>query len=184
MKIILKTAALLLVGVLNSAGAADFRYSFTIDHYQTGAVLIAGTFSGNLSGNLITDLSNISAYANGVALEGSGSLYSASRVDYGYGWTRDAVVSIDGTQNNFFFANSDFAGGRYDATNYVASIYTNYSKQFIEASGISRSDRATIPSLWRVSPVPEPTTSALLIMGIGVAFAAQRAGRMRTRINR
>ena len=62
------------VFVTASAHAETYNYTYTFDTSN----VVTGSFDGTTDGNLVTNLSNVSAYLNGVAFPGSGSLFVGS----------------------------------------------------------------------------------------------------------
>ncbi len=157
-------------------GATAFNYSYT---FADGSI-VKGGFTGNASGNLITDLSGISVLVNGVAFSGNGSLFAAGIV--GSEWYSGAgVASFDGLQNNFLFADSDFPW----VTSYTNIFYNTYSRNqeaYMESSQASNWDDLSNPSyagdnwsVWTASDIPEPAPVLLLaIGGVGLALARRR----------
>ena len=161
-----------------AAQAETFNYSYTVNSGLSNAAQVNGSFSGIENGNLITDLSNISAFVNGIAFSGNGSLYSAAYT--GYSWVSGGVVSIDGTQNNFGFTNSNLTIGDYSFTGIVHSVNpTVRGGEGIQEASIRTSplyfdsvDHSTVPTNWSVTAVPEPETYAMLLAGLGLIGAA------------
>ena len=96
-------AALLICG----GAQAQSHFTFTEQLGDSGP-LMTGTFDGMLSGDVITSLSNISVFMDGVAFQGNGSLiamhYDQDQYLYVLG---GAIASLDGQHNNFLFADVD-----------------------------------------------------------------------------
>lgn len=112
---LLCTAAIGLTAL--SARADQFDYSYT---FYSGDV-VSGSFDGTLNGNLITNISNASVVINGVAQSGP---YFIEDLDPSIPAWQDggAYASLDGSDNNFLFINSDYANGDYSFTNFFLSV--------------------------------------------------------------
>jgi hypothetical protein len=107
MKLKALSAALLVstAAVLNLGSARATTYDFSYQ-FNTGDV-ISGSFTGDLSGGSITDLSNIKAELDGVPLEGSGSLFAYSWSASAGNWIGSgAVASFSPYGNNFAFTDA------------------------------------------------------------------------------
>ncbi len=175
-------------GRISYATTFDFSYKF-----DTGDV-ISGSFTGNQSGQNVTDIANISAYLNGMSFTGPLSAMSYTEVgnmcnDESCFSGTGAVISFNPLNNNFLILNTDsphdfvtlnytnvfyiipYGGGYYggaEATSYFhpPSTFIDYDNQhYIPANW----------SLTAVSPVPEPSTWAMMILGFaGIGFMACR----------
>ena len=185
MKISKLLTALLVTALGSVAQATTFSYSYTSleDGISPLSHTFSGTFEGNLNGNLITGLSNITGLIDGVAYPGSGNLsqgYLASPL-YTQGVFGDAVVSLDGTQNNFIFLNSTGPVGSSTSNNwtfYFASFSggsTVYQRRLPQNNAFySDSTPSAHWSVHAISAVPEPETYAMLLAGLGVMGAVAR----------
>jgi len=161
-----------LAGVLALAfGNAQALESYTFSETLQGGTKITGSFQGDASGNLISNISNISVAFDGDAFNGSGHLFSAA-ISVGIGWVSGAVVSFDGTQNNFAFVDSDIANGNFWLTNYFWSFTSlpeiNSLDRACNRNDICVDGPAQSWSVTTVNPVPEPETYAMMLAGLGL----------------
>lgn len=153
--------------------------SFSFENMTIDGKLITGSFDGTLSGGLITDLSNISVFIDGVGFAHNGSLFSA-HLDPIAGWSSGgAVVSLNGTHSNFIFIDSDFpADASY--TNYYYVIDEGLDGLAITGNNMNTGQYTSNlgPSEFtvRIAAVPEPVSWALMLGGFGLV-----GGMMRTR---
>jgi hypothetical protein len=179
-------AALVFALAAHSATAASqqFAYSYTFD---TGEIL-SGTFFGTQNGNLITQLSQVTASVTAAGVTtpfvGSGNLiagsYTAPGGQCASCWsTTGAVVSIDGTASNFEFSNVSLISA--PVINYFYVIPWPNGPQALAAQALTPSgttidyyNGSYIASNWHVSAVPEPATYALLLGGLGLLAGAVR----------
>jgi MYXO-CTERM domain-containing protein len=100
-------------------GAFNFSYTFRSGDFATGS------FDGTQNGNLITEISNVTLAING----------SSITPVFSYSWTLPlpatnslenggVVVSVDGTQNNFIFMDSEWING---GSHYSAYFFSKSS---------------------------------------------------------
>ena len=149
---------------------------------------VTGSFDGNANGNIISDISNISVLFNGTPINGGGNTFQSEKIyQFGPGdcsWycSGTAVVSFDGTQNNFMFVDHvDPQNTRYNSIFFSlrnsSSLTTNYTG--VSTGGLGASDEPYgavgqtmySASRWSVTAVPEPETFVLLLTGIGMIGA-------------
>lgn len=94
---------LLLLLASGSASGGVFRFSYTFD---LGAVL-TGTFHGKASGDIITDISDVSVFVDGHPFAQNGDLqiyhYNTGATSPPVWISGGAQLSFDGDQNNFLF---------------------------------------------------------------------------------
>ncbi|HEX9171245.1 MAG TPA: PEP-CTERM sorting domain-containing protein [Telluria sp.] len=179
MKTLLRLAAITLALIASSAASASavYNYSYTFENGST----VTGSFDGDAAGNQITNLSNITAYANGVALRGSGDLYAAAYSNSG--WIAQAgVASFDGTANNFLFIDTNYPLN-YNYTNYFYAVPAGAGGStlaYVAAQGFSGSDQYSA-ARWSLtggpaaSDVPEPASLAIIGLGlIGMGAIGRR----------
>jgi hypothetical protein len=183
MKLLIKNlfAATVLL-VATAAHATVFNYSY---QYNNGT-LVTGSFSGSAAGDLVTGLSNISVIVDGIAFNGSGSLFG-SHYDGTLGWqSGGAVASFSGTHNNFYFADADYPND-FTATNYTFAVPNFLPSDLTATTQISYVGIGTIydpngtyyAQNWtlnvaRDGAVPEPGSLPLLLGGLGVLGALVR----------
>lgn len=159
--------------ISTGAHATKFEFSWNAEYgFNAGNNVVTGTFEGTTNGNLITDLSNISVFINGIAFNGNGNLYGLSYdTNSATGWVSGgAQASFNGTENNFLFINADYPNS-YDYTNYFYSSFNVGGSQaydFNDWNNYAYTFGSTTPDNWSVSPVsvPEPTPLLLLALGL------------------
>jgi hypothetical protein len=136
----------------------DFSYRFA------SGDIVTGSFTGTPSGNLITRLTSISVFINGIPFRGNGHVYNLGWV-YNQqlpGIPGSAVASFDGTANAFSFYDYDPTGpydpnGRVFASNPYFGGSTTYAylrkdlTSVFEGDGCSCSTAPYAPNSWRVT---------------------------------
>lgn len=168
--------------------AAQATQHFTFSE-QMGASLVSGSFDGTLSGNLISGISNVSVFINGLGPIGNGSLfadgYDTGTSSYVSG---GAIASLDGTQNNFFFANSDLGVGDFSYNAYYYS-FSQFGWGDVAYDNVSNQNPGTNDANFRAqlvegqrSAVPEPASWAMMVAGFGLLGSLTRRDRVRRSI--
>jgi hypothetical protein len=173
---------------LNGAQSYSFSYRFA------SGDLVTGTFTGTPSGNLITGLTNIAVFINGVPFRGNGHVYNLGWV-YNQqlpGNPGSAVASFDGAGNAFSFYDYDPSGpydpnGRVFASNPYFGGQTTYASfqnsvnLVFEGAGCSCSTAAYVPTNWTITrtsatalPVANFTSSPSRAVAVGSHSSAMR----------
>jgi hypothetical protein len=185
-KKLIQAAALLAVcGGAANASTYDFSYTFT--NNNVGTPVVTGSFDGTLSGNLLTNISDVSVSVNGVAFNGPLSIgaWDSSAGDVNFA-ANAAVVSTNGAQNNFVIG---------DTNDPLLGTFTNLFYYVSGAPGTTPSGGSQEVSLqniagpsafdldavgtWSLTPAPVPLPAALplLVSGLGLFAAAKRRRR-------
>ena len=152
-----------------AAQADDFTFSYTSWPY-----LVTGSFSGTPTGDLITNLSDISVKIDGSPLAG-GATAAPSRTYFGWnGIGLGGVVSISGVANNFIFSVPH--DGTWTNTDDFYSIPNFGNRTGLSLSGTTlfESFAPFTPGQWTVTAVPEPETYAMLLAGLGLIGVVSR----------
>ncbi len=195
MKNAARYVSLLAMGTCLFAGSAladSFSYSYAfvgnVSPYNSGVGHeVSGTFEGTANGNLITGISNVTVNLDNNQLI-SGNVFAEGLVGSNY-VDGAAVVSFDGTQNNFSFFDADFAMGyQFDRYFFGVSGAPNWPVGYsqFEASAVTGGNYRDIfypPSYntpngsWVVSDtsnVPDSGTTFVLVGSALVGLAALR----------
>jgi hypothetical protein len=159
------------------AGAAAQATTFNFSYRFSDGTAVAGSFDGTANGNLVTGLSNISVALNGVAFS------SAPLNAYAYdrdnsNWYDNAVVSFNGLESNFVFADGDPAGAYAHAFLIIPywTTGTDLAQAITPALYVAEQAPDTnIQANWQLAAVPEPESYAMLLAGLGLlGFVARR----------
>ena len=179
---IFSVLAAMLISAAAHAAPQQYEYSFK---FSDGA-LLKGSFVGEANGNLITNLTNISAGINGVMIAPSDPTFGlkSSSLSPVNGWhvIGTAVASFDGLENNFFFAADPFEQtgeksrivGMGSNWGFIATG-SNSLPNFEHADGA-----AAYSTSWNVTAVPEPETYAMMLAGLGMMGAIARRRKQKT----
>jgi hypothetical protein len=181
-------AAALLAACSGAAHASTFDFSYKFNpSSNVPAPVVTGSFDGTLTGNLLTNISDISVAVNGVAFNGPLFLgsWDSSAGDVNF-TASSAVVSTNGALNNFVIGdtNDPLLGNFTNLFYYVNGSTPSGGGQ--EASlqniaGPSGFDMDTAGGIgtWSLqqAPVPLPAALPLLASGLGLFAAAKRRRR-------
>jgi PEP-CTERM motif len=174
-------AAALLAACSGAAQAStyDFSYTFTDGQEVTGAL------DGTLSGDLVTDISNVSVDFKGTAFNGPLFIGSFDSSSGGFTYAANsAVVSTNAALNNFVINDSNdpfnnnstnsfyyFNGATPDLLgSHEANVSTNAGPSDYD------NDQTSGIGQWSLTPAPVPLPAALplMISGLGLLAAAKR----------
>ncbi|MCV2356007.1 PEP-CTERM sorting domain-containing protein [Paucibacter sp. B2R-40] len=172
-------AALLLAA--GSAQAEDFQFSY---RFNTGE-LVTGSFAGTLSGDMVSDISQLAVSINGVAFGGTLNAFSytspGNQCPSCFAAT-GAMASFNPLKNNFYFSDGNAVSGT-GITNYFYVIpWPNgsdnpvASQAYINNTAINAYNGQYVPQNWILSAVPEPASIPMMLLGLaGIAgLAGQR----------
>ncbi len=178
MKISKLLAALIVTALGSIAQATTYNYSYTLTQRGNADVQVTGSFEGTASGsNLVTNLSHITAFIDGVAFHGNGSLYSG-HIDTSADWqSGGAIASFNGLENNFFFSDVPWPNFTVGA-NFLWAIPIEGAHPFQHVKLVRTNPRLSRensnPTWTLTAAVPEPETYAMLLAGLGVMGAVAR----------
>ena len=175
-------AAALLAACSGAAQASTFDFSYTFSDGQK----LSGSLDGTLSGDLVTNISNVSVTFDDVAFTATlfGGTFVPSSTGsnvgaYSYG-ANSAVVSTNAALNNFIFADNNDPQAN-NATNWFYFVNgttpTGQGTQEVEAGNIATGNIAFDnpgSGTWSLAPVPLPAALPLLMSGLGLLAAAKR----------
>ena len=177
----MKKLPIAIAAVASLSGPA-YAGHFTFSEAMGGGKTVTGSFDGTASGNLITDLSNISVTADGTAYTENGALGAISWADFengaGFDTAGSAVLSFDGTQNDFFFFNSTTNNFFHGRTGESDASFNYITFQFLSAGpGAHMIITAADDAGGDTGGVPESASWALMLCGFGAVGGAMRARR-------
>lgn len=183
-KQLLASAVLLAATALTQAQAANAQLSYT---FSSGDTLLA-TFSGALSGDTYSDISNVHAWFDGTAVDGGAMLSVASylpTIDPNTGAyalvSGGASISSKLKPSNFLFNDvsdpnvaSLYIGSFTDPTGTTVIGYADNNSGTYAYDALELGHHS--PRSWQVTalPVPEPTEAAMLALGLGALVLLQR----------
>jgi hypothetical protein len=166
------------VATFGLAAGLAFGNSFDLSYQFNGPActqdfLVTATFDGTQNGNLVTDISDVTLALNGLSVGANYVVASLAGPVTGAPFTGpagNAVISIDGTQNDFSFVDVSGNGFKtidfqsYSLDSYI-QVTDSYYPQF---SGTSFSRDPMINDSWTLkdppsAPVPERGTTASLL---------------------
>ncbi len=165
----------LLAAAFASAPIAQASGTYNFSYKLFDGPVATGSFTGDASGNLIHNLSNVSVYMDGVAFNGNGTLFSAAWG--GRNFTGSAVASFDGLGNNFIFAD---APSFSHMTNYFYTIpwsnpvFTDAAQAYTPLGAVDYFNGNYNAANWHVAAVPEPETYAMMLAGLGLMGVVAR----------
>ncbi|HEY4080009.1 MAG TPA: PEP-CTERM sorting domain-containing protein [Burkholderiaceae bacterium] len=176
-------AALALASFAANATTFDFSYSFDTNNVSDGNPLVlTGSFTGTQSGNLITDVTGVQLFLNGTAFSGPLLLEGFNNVTSNWDTKTAAVISTDAGLSNFAIADADETLNPNGVTNFfrlsggeALVVTTNIGGA--DGSNFLAGDESAVNAKWTVtaSAVPEPSTYALLLAGLGsIGLLVQR----------
>jgi hypothetical protein len=159
--------------------------TFEFSYLPTSSIFlhtpITGTFDGTASGDFVTGISKISVYFNGRAFHGNGSLYAFHYERCCQFVIGGAVASFSGSHNNFRFSDDPTAES-FNESNWFVSVAPGGGGGESTAAAFTRSlgeyavENTNIAN-WRlrpVTPVPEPESFALFLVGLGLIGSVVR----------
>jgi hypothetical protein len=149
------------VTAVRGGSPPDIRTKYKFSYRFASGDVVTGSFTGTPAGNLITGLTDISVFINGVPFAGNGNLPNL-------GWIYNqqlpgnpgtAVASLDGTQNSFRFYELGFSapiGKSFESYPYFGgpTTYASFwdAARFVfEGTGCSCSTAPYVPANWSVT---------------------------------
>lgn len=162
------------------ANAASFTFSDQLipaDSSENG--LVTGSFDGTLTGQIITNISNISVSLGGYAFP----QVSANSFNNGSLVMGGAVASLDGSVDNFDFSNFIFsphgggASAEFDVSNQSLVPPEAFLAPFFIAAGQAPGTSLSIKLVPPATAMPEASEWAMMIIGFAaIGFKTRRRG--------
>lgn len=183
-------AATLALASVAPAAAADYQFQYV---FNTGHV-VAGSFSGDQSGNLVTNITNLDFSINGTPVAGPLLIYGYAGYN-GPGGPNNtspasfvlngAQLSFDPMLNNFLFLTNIPAVQPDDDVFYIMPWTNGPGNQVatqLTQNGVTNQlyNGSYIPQNWSLSQVnvpggvPEPASWLMLLCGFGLVGAMAR----------
>jgi len=167
--LVLAVSAALLCFV-SSARATVFDFS-----YDFGAHVFSGSFTGSQSGNLVTGVSNVSLFDNGISV---GSPIYAGSYNGGY-QAGGTVFSFDGTANNIALFNIDyFTTGSFPSSEAYLIQSPYLGSDIYWFNSFNAGSETFNVSNWSLAVsgqgVPDGGVTAAMLGGAFLGFAALR----------
>ena len=160
------------------ADVENFAFSSFFDSGSVGSITMTGTFSGDLEGGRVSNLSGVSLFRDGSAFRGNGHLFTFQFDKKKRQWTAGGYLSLDGTDNNIMFIDTDYGAGDASFFNYFYSVTGIGNVAFQPSYYRYLTPLTTQTTVWAQpaaqTGVPEPSAWALLVVGFGVIGAAAR----------
>jgi hypothetical protein len=164
-----------------STNAATFEYSYT---YNNGT-RISGTLTGSLIGDFVQNVSDISVFANGVPLTGRpyylGGLIPEDGGFSNFGGRLSPIQSLNRfvftdspnlnefRQTSFFDFDGNLSTGNFGSnSHYGRSLPGEFFARVLAADRPVNNSFSLVETTLAVSPVPEPSTYAMLLTGLVV----------------
>lgn len=178
------TAAILLAAFASAhAETFNFNYSFV------DGPSISGSLSGTMVGEFVENISDVHMTFNGTAFTGSlvGASWDAATHDWNS--AAGAVLSTDAAKNNFIFADANPQTNYGSVNNYFYFVNSKDPAMGQQAFALNCNgdctdvgfDQPTNNASWSltaaIAPVPEPTSAAMLLAGLGLVGAIARRRR-------
>ena len=182
----MRNAVVMSVGLVCALAAAPVRaeiVSFEFSQFfstgSAGSLTISGTFSGNFQNGRISDITDARLFRDGNAFRGNGALYTFQFDKKTRRWGQGGYLSLDGSDNNIMFIDTDYGAGDASFFNYFYSVTGIGNAAFQPSFYRYRVPLTTALSVRPVpnAVVPEPSSWALLIIGFGAVGAASRRRR-------
>ena len=178
---LITAAALLAASTCTIAAPITYDFSYTFND----GTKMTGSAKGTASANLVSGLSDIHVFRNGVAF--SESITGLFGNCYGYNGAAEmgcAVMSFDGMGNNVLFIDTNDGGSQtttnfyYDQTGRAmpmqnAAVETRYLDVVVRVEDYA----VYVSGKWSLlarSDVPEPASIALFCVGLAGFAAARR----------